>query len=161
SGGGGRVDLGMLARTDQAWISDNTDAHDRITIQDGYSRIYPARTMSAWVTDSPNPFSGRTVPLAFRFHVAMAGVLGIGGNLLNWSEADLSEATELLARYKSIRHIVQHGVQYRLQAGPITAVQYVLGSEVVVLAWPSHDQMAPAVRAFRDYALQPPRPTLS
>jgi alpha-galactosidase len=135
SGGGGRVDLGMLARTDQAWISDNTDAPDRITIQDGYSRIYPARTMSAWVTDSPNPFTGRAVPLAFRFHVAMAGVLGIGGNLLHWTENDRTEARELLARYKSIRHIVQHGIQYHLQAGPITAVQYLLGNEVVVLVW--------------------------
>ncbi|WP_086829315.1 alpha-galactosidase, partial [Streptomyces sp. NRRL B-24572] len=30
AGGGGRVDLGMLARTDQAWTSDNTDPVDRI-----------------------------------------------------------------------------------------------------------------------------------
>lgn len=76
SGGGGRIDLGMLARTDQAWTSDNTDALDRIHIQRGYSTLYPARTMSAWVTDSPNQLTGRVIPLAFRFHVAMAGVLG-------------------------------------------------------------------------------------
>ncbi len=135
SGGGGRIDLGMLARTDQAWVSDNTDALDRIHIQHGYSRIYPARTLSAWVTDSPNQLTGRTIPLAFRFHVAMAGVLGIGGNLLNWTEQELAEATSLLAQYKSVRHIVQHGVQYDLTAGPITAVQYVLGNESVVLAY--------------------------
>jgi alpha-galactosidase len=135
SGGGGRIDLGMLARTDQVWTSDNTDALDRIFIQRGYSTVYPARTMSAWVTDSPNQLTGRVIPLAFRFHVAMAGVLGIGGNLLNWSEAELSEATTLLAQYKSIRHIVQHGVQYPLDAGPVTGVQYILGNEVVVLLW--------------------------
>jgi alpha-galactosidase len=135
SGGGGRIDLGMLARTDQAWTSDNTDALDRIDIQHGYSRIYPARTMSAWVTDNPNQLTGRTVPLAFRFHVAMAGVLGIGGNLLTWTEQELAEATVLLSQYKSIRHIVQHGVQYDLTAGPVTAVQYVLGNETVILAW--------------------------
>ncbi|CAM4146197.1 alpha-galactosidase [Kibdelosporangium persicum] len=135
SGGGGRIDLGMLARTDQAWISDNTDASDRIGIQRGYSAVYPARTMSAWVTDSPNPFTGRVVPLAFRFHVAMAGVLGIGGNLLNWSSEELAEATELVAWYKEIRHVVQHGVRYQLSAGPVTGVQYVLGNEAVVLLW--------------------------
>jgi alpha-galactosidase len=135
SAGGGRIDLGMLARTDQVWTSDNTDALDRIAIQRGYGRIYPARAMSAWVTDSPNQLTGRVVPLAFRFHVAMAGVLGIGGNLLRWTEDELTEATELLSRYKSVRHIVQHGVQYDLQAGPITAVQYVLGNETVVLVW--------------------------
>ena len=32
-----------------------------------------------WVTDSPNPITGRKVPLRYRFHVAMAGTLGIGG----------------------------------------------------------------------------------
>jgi alpha-galactosidase len=147
SAGGGRIDLGMLARTDQAWISDNTDALDRIFIQRGYSAVYPARTMSAWVTDSPNQLTSRVIPLAFRFHVAMAGVLGIGGNLLNWTPEELSSATTLLAQYKSIRHIVQHGVQYPLEAGPITGVQYILGHEVVVLLW------RPAVRFG-----QPPLP---
>jgi alpha-galactosidase len=131
SGGGGRVDLGMLARTDQAWTSDNTDALDRITIQHGYSRIYPARTMSAWVTDSPNQLTGRVIPLPFRFHVAMAGVLGIGGNLLTWTDDELSQASELIAQYKSIRHVVQHGEQYDLHEG----VQYILGDEVVVFVW--------------------------
>nr|WP_042181061.1 alpha-galactosidase [Kibdelosporangium sp. MJ126-NF4]CEL14780.1 Alpha-galactosidase [Kibdelosporangium sp. MJ126-NF4]CTQ96591.1 Alpha-galactosidase (EC 3.2.1.22) [Kibdelosporangium sp. MJ126-NF4] len=135
SGGGGRIDLGMLARTDQAWTSDNTDALDRIHIQHGYSALYPARAMSAWVTDSPNPLTGRVIPLAFRFHVAMAGVLGIGGDLLGWSAAELAEATELVRQYKEIRHVVQHGTQYRLAAGPVTGVQYVLGDEVVVLLW--------------------------
>lgn len=135
SGGGGRIDLGMLSRTDQAWTSDNTDALDRLNIQSGYTHLYPARTMAAWVTDSPNQLTGRTVPLAFRFHVAMAGVLGIGGNLLTWTDPELTEARNLLADYKSIRHIVQHGTQYHLAAGPVTAVQYVLGHETVVLAW--------------------------
>ena len=30
SGGGGRVDLGILRRVDQIWTSDNTDAFDRV-----------------------------------------------------------------------------------------------------------------------------------
>ncbi len=29
SGGGGRVDLGILRYTDEVWTSDNTDAFDR------------------------------------------------------------------------------------------------------------------------------------
>jgi alpha-galactosidase len=136
AGGGGRSDLGMLSRTDEVWISDNTDAADRIAIQHGYSQLYPARTMSAWVTDSPNFLTGRRLPLRFRFHVAMAGVLGIGGNLLEWTEEELREATDLTGRYKQIRPIVQHGRQYRLgtHAGR-TAVQYSTPGQVVVLAW--------------------------
>ncbi|MEV4892991.1 alpha-galactosidase, partial [Nonomuraea sp. NPDC055795] len=69
SGGGGRTDLGIMARTDQVWTSDNTDAADRLSIQNGFTQIYPAGAMAAWVTDSPNPITGRRVPLAFRFHV--------------------------------------------------------------------------------------------
>lgn len=94
SGGGGRVDLGILSRTDQVWTSDNTDADDRLHIQHGFSQIYPARVMSCWVTDVPNFLHGRTVPLRYRFHSAMAGILGVGGDLTKWSDADLAEARE-------------------------------------------------------------------
>jgi alpha-galactosidase len=131
AGGGGRADLGMLARTDQVWISDNTDAADRLAIQHGYSQLYPARTMSAWVTDSPNGHTGRTAPLRFRFHVAMAGALGLGGDLLRWSEDELAEARELVALYKSIRPVVQFGAQYRHP----DAVQYATPAEHTVIAW--------------------------
>lgn len=140
SGGGGRVDLGILARTDQAWASDNTDAVDRLAIQHGYGQVYPARTMSAWVTDVPNQVTGRTVPLRFRFHSAMAGLLGIGGDLTRWSKEELAEGAALVAEYKEVRHLVQHGALYRLTE-PLgdrpTVVQYVAedAAELLVLAW--------------------------
>ncbi len=35
SGGGGRVDLGILPHTDEVWTSDNTDPFDRLYMQDG------------------------------------------------------------------------------------------------------------------------------
>jgi alpha-galactosidase len=136
SGGGGRTDLGIMAYTDQVWTSDNTDAADRIAIQHGYGQIYPAQTMAAWVTDCPNPITARTTPLRFRFHVAMAGALGVGGNLTDWSPQERALATELVAAYKEIRPTVQHGRQYRLSHDPVlTAVEYVLDDEVVVFAW--------------------------
>lgn len=140
--GGGRTDLGLLARTDQTWISDSTDATDRLAIQHGYSQLYPAHTMTAWVTDSPNPFTGRTTPLQYRFHAAMTGVLGIGADLSTWDEGDLDTASALIAQYKEIRPIVQHGQQYRLSAsgGELTAVQYVSENE---------DRRESAVFAFR------------
>ena len=138
SGGGGRVDLGIMRYTDEVWTSDNTDAVDRIAIQHGFSQLYPAQTMSAWVTDVPNPFTARSVPLRFRFHVAMAGVLGVGGNLSTWSADDRALAAGLIASYKEIRPTVQHGRQYRLVFGtPLTVVEYVArdGGEVVVFGW--------------------------
>jgi alpha-galactosidase len=141
SGGGGRIDLGMLARTDQVWPSDNTDALDRLTIQHGFTQLYPARVMSAWVTDSPNSITGRAIPLRFRCHVAMSGVLALGGNLTEWSEQDLHELAGEVARYKQIRDTVQLGARHRLSepGGPdgLSAVCYTSsdGSEAVVFAW--------------------------
>ena len=114
SGGGGRVDLGMLGRTDQVWPSDNTDAFDRLDIQEGFSLVYPARCMEAWVTDSPQHYTRRPSPLALRFDVSMRGALGIGSRLNELDEAELAEYASFIAFYKQIRHVVQTGTMYRL-----------------------------------------------
>jgi alpha-galactosidase len=41
SGGGGRVDYGMLRMVDQFWVSDNTEATARLGIQEGFSQVMP------------------------------------------------------------------------------------------------------------------------
>src|SRR6202035_856548 len=73
SGGGGRVDLGILRYTEEVWPSDNTDALDRLTLQDGFTQAYTPGIMMAWVTDVPSGIDHRVVPLKFRFMVAMSG----------------------------------------------------------------------------------------
>lgn len=158
AGGGGRVDLGILSRTDQAWVSDNTDPVDRIGIQHGFSQLFPAQAMAAWVTDSPNTTTGRRTPLRFRFHVAMAGALGLGGNLTEWTDGELAEAAELVARYKSVRPLVQRGVQHRVApAGPVRAVHYAAadGGDHVVLAWRPTTRFGHAAAPIRLPALDP------
>lgn len=153
SSGGGRVDLGILARTDQVWTSDNTDAFDRLTIQDGFGQAYTPRVMMAWVTDVPN-FNGRTTPLEFRFLAAMTGSLGIGANLTKWPEADLDYAAKMVAFYKTIRSTVQDGDLYRLAppGGTLASVkEYVSsdGRQAVVFAFLHSQQYGrpqPAVR---------------
>ena len=138
AGGGGRADAGVLARTDQIWTSDNTDPVDRLGIQHGFSQYFPAQVMAAWITDSPNIATGRSTPLRFRFHVSMAGALGIGGKLTEWSKEELTEAADLVATYKRIRSVVQHGVLHRpTTEGHTTAVHYASadGDEHVVIAW--------------------------
>ncbi|MFD3569496.1 alpha-galactosidase [Streptomyces sp. NPDC058667] len=154
AGGGGRVDPGILARTDQVWPSDNTDAVDRLAIHHGFSQAYPAQVMSAWVTDSPNPLTRRTVPLRFRFHCAMAGVLGIGGDLTRWTRHELAEAADLVRLYKDIRPVVQHGRLHRLLSpgdGPMTAVQFVDdgADRSVVLVWRPSTRFGPTGTALR------------
>ncbi|MGK3201859.1 alpha-galactosidase [Amycolatopsis sp. MEPSY49] len=158
SGGGGRIDLGVLARADQVWTSDNTDALDRLRIQHGYSQLYPARAMSAWVTDNPNFVTGRSVPLRFRFHVAMAGVLGIGGDIVRWPDEDLALARELIALYQDIRPVVQHGALYRLRPpvdDGVTALQYVHEDRTVVFVYRQAAHFAAPERPLRLDGLDP------
>lgn len=152
SGGGGRIDLGILSRTDQVWTSDNTDPLDRLAIQNGFSQLHPARVMAAWVTDSPNTqLNGRVSTLRFRFVSAMAGVLGVGGDLTEWSAGELAEAGDWVSLYKEIRSVVQLGDLHRLRppSQSLSAVQYVHGDETVVLAWlraQAHGEEPPRVR---------------
>ncbi|MGA2137142.1 MAG: alpha-galactosidase [Bryobacteraceae bacterium] len=139
SGGGGRVDLGILKRVDEVWTSDNTEAFDRLRIQEGFTYAYAPKVMMAWVTDVPN-LNGRGTPLAYRFLVAMQGSLGIGSNLNHWTDADFALARRMVGYDKQIRDTVQNGDLYRLSSpreGEFTANQYVArdGRQAVVFAF--------------------------
>jgi len=128
SGGGGRIDMGILAFFDQVWPSDNTDAFDRLRIQEGFSYAYGAHFMEAWVTDRKNWVNGRELPLEYRFHACMAGTLGIGDNLTHWDDDERALAQRLIGQYKRIRNLVQGGDLYRLASpstGPLSALMYV------------------------------------
>ncbi|HEY1217420.1 MAG: alpha-galactosidase [Bryobacteraceae bacterium] len=160
SGGGGRIDLGILERVDEVWASDNTDAFDRLRIQEGFSQAHTARIMSAWVTDSPNWVNGRAVSLTYRFLVAMQGALGIGSNLNKWTDEDFALARKMVALDKRIRATVQNGDLYRLfspRAGDLTANQYVGpgGRQSVLFAFRHSQQYNTPVPTIRLRGLDP------
>jgi alpha-galactosidase len=114
SGGGGRVDLGILRYTDEVWPSDNTDPFDRLEMQDGFSYAYTPQIMMAWVTDSPHWLNGRATPLAYRLLSSMQGSLGIGANLNRWSAEDFATAKRLISAYHSVQRTIVRGDLYRL-----------------------------------------------
>ncbi|PZQ89918.1 MAG: alpha-galactosidase [Leifsonia xyli] len=156
--GGARADLGILTRTDQVWTSDNTDALDRQRIQHGFSQLYPAGVMGAWVTDEVNPMTRRRIPLSYRFDVAMAGVLGLGADLRDWDSEERAYARERIAEYKRIRPTVQHGQQYRLGGEPgreFSAVQYLDADRVVLFQYEPHRTLSTGPRRIRLVGLDP------
>jgi alpha-galactosidase len=114
SGGGGRVDLGILHYTDEVWPSDNTDPFDRLSIQNGFTYAYSPGIMMAWVSDSPSWMDKRSTSLTYRFLSAMQGSLGIGANLNLWTPEEFATAKKMVAQYKSVRDTVQQGALYRL-----------------------------------------------
>lgn len=139
SGGGGRIDLGILRYVDVFWTSDNTEAFDRLRIQEGFTQAYAPKLMSAWVTDVPNT-NERSTSLQFRFLVAMQGALGIGANLNKWTDQDDELATRMVSVYKKIRNTVQYGSLYRIlspQTNDTTANEYVSkdGGEAALFAF--------------------------
>lgn len=139
SGGGGRVDLGVMPYAEQFWMSDNTDPYDDLFIEEGFTQAHAPLTRMMWVTD-PMWMNNRVTSLDYRFHVAMMGVLGIGADLTKWAEADLEKAAALIAQYKAIRETVQFGKLYRLRSPrehAISAFEFVHpdGHEAVAFAF--------------------------
>jgi len=114
SGGGSRVDLGVMHLTDEVWPSDNTDAFDRLLIQNGFTYAYTPGVMMAWVTDSPTGVNQRALTLEYRFLSSMQGSLGVGANLNKWAPEDFAAAKRMVAQYKTIRETIQRGSLYRL-----------------------------------------------
>lgn len=112
--GGGRVDLGMMSRMDQAWVSDNSTPVDRLFIQYGYLGAMPANTMVSWVIEGISNQHQSNASLDYKFDVAMSGVLGIGYDIRKWNAAEKETATKKIALYKQIRQVVQQGDCYRL-----------------------------------------------
>ncbi|KLD68610.1 alpha-galactosidase [Xanthomonas hyacinthi DSM 19077] len=161
SGGGARVDLGIMALTDEVWPSDNTDPSDRLSIQDGFSQAYAPATMMAWVTGSPNWVNNRTSSLDFRFLSSMQGGLGIGANLLEWTAADEATARHYITEYKAIRGTVQKGDLYRLLSpqdrAPWSATESVAGdgSQAVLFAFQRQGEEARPFPTLRLRGLEP------
>lgn len=112
--GGGRIDYGMMSRMDQAWVSDNAVALDRIFIQYGYLSVLPANTMVSWVIDQIGDLWQQPVSLGYKFDVSMSGVLGIGYDIRKWSPEERAIAKSKIELYKQIRPLVQQGIVHRL-----------------------------------------------
>jgi alpha-galactosidase len=147
AGGGGRIDLGLLQRADQAWICDNTNPADRLLIQYGWSYLFPANTAEGWTTDQD--WRNARPSLEYRFRSAMQGILGIGNDLRKWGPEERAIAQREIALYKQIRPTVQQGDLYRL-VSPFDsnhcAMEYVAedGSSAVVFMYNIVDVLAPA-----------------
>ena len=113
--GGGRVSYGVMPYFDEFWVSDNTDAVQRLFLQWSSSHFYPANAMAQHVSASPNHQTGRVIPLKFRFDVASTGRLGMEMQPKHFSPQEREFAIKAIQTYKDvIRPIVQLGDLYRI-----------------------------------------------
>lgn len=114
SGGGARFDPGMLYYSPQIWCSDDTDAIERLSIQEGTELIYPLSTMGAHVSDCPNHTVGRTTPFMTRAHVALAGTFGYELDITKISDKERMVIPEQVALYHKYNDLVREGDYYRI-----------------------------------------------
>jgi alpha-galactosidase len=114
SGGGGRVDLGILRYVDEVWPSDNTDPFDRLSQQDGFTYAYTPQIMMAWVTDEPHWLNRRSTSLPYRMLSSMQGSLGIGANIAKWDDGEMATAKRLIVAYHQVQATIVQGNLYRL-----------------------------------------------
>ena len=112
--GGGRANYGILPYFDEFWVSDNTDALQRVYMQWGTSYFFPAIAMASHISAAPNHQTFRTIPLKYRIDVAMSGRLGMEIQPKNMTDEEKDLCRKAIADYKKIRPIVQLGDIYRL-----------------------------------------------
>ena len=112
--GGGRANWGMLRGFDEFWVSDNTDAMQRIYMQYGTSYFFPAIAMASHISAVPNHTVFRTTSLKYRIDVAMSGRLGMEIQPKNMTDEEKALCRKAISEYKEICPVVQFGDLYRL-----------------------------------------------
>ena len=115
SGGGARFDPGMLYYSPQIWCSDDTDAIERLKIQEGTSMVYPLSAMGAHVSDCPNHTVGRTTPFETRGHVALAGTFGYELDVTRIPEKDREMIPSQVKMYHKYNDLIRRGDYYRIE----------------------------------------------
>lgn len=114
SSGGGRYDPGMLYYSPQIWCSDDTDAIERLQIQEGTQLLYPLSTIGAHVSDCPNDNLGRVTPFKTRGIVALAGTFGYELDITKISEEERQMVPSQIAAYKKYAPLIREGDYYRI-----------------------------------------------
>jgi alpha-galactosidase len=111
--GGGRVDLGVLQRTDRIWPSDTIDAVERQQIQRWTGLLVPPEIMGAHVGGPTAHATGRRHDLAFRAATALLGHFGIEWDITAASDLERAELTVWVALHKRLRPLLNHGTVVR------------------------------------------------
>jgi alpha-galactosidase len=125
SGGGNRLDLGMLRYTDAAWMDDRTapSVHVRHNIE-GLSAVFPPAYLLSFVTDHDTEPLHDSPDLSLYFRSRMAAALGLCFKSSDLSEGDTASIAHEIDIYKSVRDTLSQAAgslltaQAQAQDGP-------------------------------------------
>jgi alpha-galactosidase len=107
--GGGRVDLGILERTDRVWPSDTMDALERQHIQRWTQLLIPPELVGTHIGSTVSHTTGRHHSLSFRAATALFGHLGIEWDLTAITSQEAEDLAGVIAFYKRVRSLLHNG----------------------------------------------------
>ncbi len=116
SGGGGRIDFGILRHTHRVWASDCIDAVSRVDIQRGFGQFFPPEILGSHIGTAPAHTTGRSQSLAFRAAVAMTGHLGVELDVRHLDDATTTSLRGWISLYKTLRSQLHQGRVWRGEA---------------------------------------------
>lgn len=109
SAGGGRLDLGVLERTQRVWVSDCIDAHERHRLVRWTGLLLPPELMGTHVGAATDQTTGRHHDLDFRAATAIWGHFGVEWDLTEVSAAELDRLAVWVAFYREVRDLLHGG----------------------------------------------------
>jgi alpha-galactosidase len=107
--GGGRVDLGILERTDRVWASDTNDALERQQIQRWTGLLLPPELVGAHVGPPRAHTTGRVVDLGMRLLTSLFGHAGIEWDITGCTPQELDRLRAWTALYRELRPLLHTG----------------------------------------------------
>ncbi len=109
SGGGGRVDLGILQRTDRVWASDCNDPVERLQIERWTRMLVPPELIGSHLGAARSHTTSRRTDLSFRLLVALTAHAGIEWDLQEADDDELAAITRWAAVYRELRDLIHTG----------------------------------------------------
>lgn len=101
--GGGRIDFGILSRTQRVWLSDSNDALERLKMQHNAALFLPLAVTGSHVGPRHCHTSGRTLDISFRAWVAAQRHMGFEMDPRELTEEETTVLKDVTAWWKQNR----------------------------------------------------------
>ena len=133
--GGGRVDLGILERTDRLWASDTIDAMERQHINLWTSLVVPPELIGSHIGGPHSHTTGRHNSFALRAASAVFWHMGVEWNVATLNDQELTMLRTAIDWHKAHRELLHTGEVVRVDTPTRNAVVHGVvakdGSEAV------------------------------
>lgn len=101
--GGGRIDFGILSRTQRVWLSDSNDALERLKMQHNAALFLPLVVTGSHVGPRRCHTSGRVLDISFRAWVAAQRHMGFEMDPRELTETEIAVLKEVTSWWKANR----------------------------------------------------------